>query len=32
VGWSLDNRNPYDEDGNLLDSVITKEEANTWSN
>lgn len=32
VGWSLDNRNPYDSDGNLLDSVITTTEANSWSN
>ena len=30
VGWSLDNRDPYDEAGNLLDSVITVEEASTW--
>ena len=32
IGWSLDNRNPYDEEGNLLDSVITIDEANTWGN
>jgi hypothetical protein len=30
VGWSLDNRDPYDENGNLLESVITVEEASTW--
>jgi hypothetical protein len=32
VGWSLDNRNPYDKDGNLLDSVITVSESGSWSN
>jgi hypothetical protein len=32
IGWSLDNRNPYDEEGNLLDSVIITDEANTWGN
>lgn len=28
-GWSLDNRNPYDAEGNLLSSVITSSDA--WS-
>ena len=31
VGWSLDNRDPFDESGNVLDSVITVDEADTWS-
>jgi hypothetical protein len=32
IGWSLNNRNPYDANGKLLDSVITLEESLTWSN
>lgn len=28
-GWSLDDRNPYDSDGNLLSSVIT--DSDTWA-
>ena len=31
-GWSLDNRNPYDTNGNLLPSVITEEESADWKN
>lgn len=32
IGWSLNNRNPYDENGKLLDSVITVDKAGTWNN
>jgi hypothetical protein len=30
-GWSLNNKFPYDDNGNLLDSVITPEEIDSWN-
>lgn len=30
-GWSLDDRHPYDENGNLLSSVITQDNPEAWN-